>query len=218
MPRIRFGLPVFECDYSCSLGITAILQILIWLHTINTDSTNYCVFTVYCIILQCQNRPSKQRMADASSCGSSALQNAILQMWTPAVGVRSIDELCSSRYISHLPKGIPDISRQLIPAEYSDSKPPFVIEEKILSGSWSEGLFLYGHSDKSLPDIDFMYVLKHISFSEENQQSGKLEESNYLHFPKKINSRACWKKAIIFKKTKRKAQCKLQIVQSEERS
>ena len=121
-----------------------------------------------------------------ATCGSSALQHAILQVWTSAVGARSLHELqtrniekCESsfrlnfldpfavlNYIPHL--------RQNVPREVFDDQPPFVIREEILSGSWSEGLFFYGRSNTSTPDLDFMFVLEHISFSEEVQQSGNL--------------------------------------------
>ena len=115
-----------------------------------------------------------------ATCGSSALQNTILQVRTPAVGARSSHELqrrniekfrSSFRlnfldYIPHL--------RQNVPRRVFDDQPPFVIREEILSGSWSEGLYFHGRSNTSIPDLDFMFVLEHISFSEEVQQSGNL--------------------------------------------
>ena len=125
-------------------------------------------------------------MAYASCCDPSALQNAILQVWTPAVGVRcfhdlhgkNVEKLFSSfdvvRAIHYISDALPYFPKMMIPVEYSDDKPPFIIEEKIVSGSWSEGLFFYGHSNISFPDVDFMHVLKHIKFSEEDQQSGNL--------------------------------------------
>ncbi len=133
----------------------------------------------------------KLRMAYAT-CGSSALQNAILQVWTPAVGVRSfnevltrnIEKLYSSSELNFYPmytNYIPHYKHWL-PRECSDDQPPFVIGHEILSGSWSEGLFFYGHSNTSIPDMDFMHVLQHISFSEEVQQSGNLELKEYTPF------------------------------------
>ncbi len=122
-----------------------------------------------------------------ATCGSSALQNAILKVWTPAVGARSVDEVwprniekfifsskLNSLDLFSLFNYIPH-PRFIVPMEaVSDDQPPFVIGEEILSGSWSEGLFLYGRSNTSTPDLDFMFVLEHISFSEEVQQSGNL--------------------------------------------
>ena len=118
-------------------------------------------------------------MANAT-CGRSALQNAIMKVWTPVVGARSLDELQKRNmkkfdylfrlnflhYILHF--------RQDLPRRVFDGQPPFVIREEILSGSWSEGLYFHGRSNTSIPDLDFMFVLEHISFSEEVQQSGNL--------------------------------------------
>ena len=127
-----------------------------------------------------------KRMAYASSCDTSALQNAMLQVWTPAVGVRSLDEMitrniekleASFGLIGALPYymgNMPNLQMMVIADTCFDDRPPFEMKEKILSGSWSEGLFFYGHSNTSIPDLDFMYVLKHISFSKEDQQSGTL--------------------------------------------
>ena len=122
-----------------------------------------------------------------ATCGSSALQNAILKVWTPAVGARSVDEVVTrnvEKIISSSELNIFDahliIANYILqlahdlPREGSDDQPPFVIRKAILSGSWSEGLFLYGPANTSTSDMDFMFVLKHISFSEEVQQSGNL--------------------------------------------
>jgi hypothetical protein len=52
---------------------------------------------------------------------------------------------------------------------YFDTQPPFQLSEAILTGSLSEGLFLYSIEP---PDIDFMCVLKNITFSKEDQEDG----------------------------------------------
>ena len=123
-----------------------------------------------------------------ATCGSSALQKAILQLRTPVVGARSVDELFKrnnekidssfelslhDQALILLANCIPHCELNL-PRRLSDDQPPFVIGDEILSGSWSEGLFFVSLSNPSTPDMDFMHVLKHISFSEEDQQSGSL--------------------------------------------
>ena len=131
-----------------------------------------------------------------ATCGSSALQNAIMKVWTPAVGARSFDEVFTRNmeklYSSSEPNFYAPLMytnyiphyKHCLPRECSDDEPPFVIGDEILSGSWSEGLFFYGHSNTSIPDMDFMLVLEHISFSEEVQQSGNLafkEDSPFVY-------------------------------------
>ena len=54
---------------------------------------------------------------------------------------------------------------------YFDDHPPFQLDEAILTGSMTEGLFDYRVQP---PDIDFMCVLKNISFSQEDQENGNL--------------------------------------------
>ena len=116
---------------------------------------------------------------------SEALRNAILRVWTPRVGARSweslietnAEEICAS-----VGPFLPTFMiRDYFPTNfhfpidfYSDDRPPFQFKEKILSGSWSEGLYLNGYSNMSVPDMDFMLVLDHISFSEESQCCGNL--------------------------------------------
>ena len=58
--------------------------------------------------------------------------------------------------------------------EYFDDQPPFQLEKSILSGSWSEGLFLYDPDTFDPPDVDFLCTLKNISFTEEDQKCGNL--------------------------------------------
>ena len=116
---------------------------------------------------------------------SDALQNAILRVWTPTVGARSwvslIERNAEEIFASAGPFLAPVMMRDHFltnfhfPIDcYSDGRPPFRFKEKILSGSWSEGLYLNGYSNTSVPDMDFMLVLDHISFSEESQCCGNL--------------------------------------------
>ena len=122
-----------------------------------------------------------------STCDSSPLRDTILRMWTPAVGARSFIEVMEGNVLIinttfgqsyfgrlMLMDNLP--FRPIFPCleDYSDKQPPFEIEKEIVSGSWSEGLYFYGHSNLKIPDMDYMLVLKNISFSEENQLSGKL--------------------------------------------
>ncbi len=54
---------------------------------------------------------------------------------------------------------------------YFDTQSPFQLEQAILTGSMSEGLFLYS---TEAPDMDFMCVLKNITFSQKDQKDGSL--------------------------------------------
>ena len=54
---------------------------------------------------------------------------------------------------------------------YFDTQPPFQLGEAILSGSFSEGLFIFSTES---PDMDFMCVLKNITFLQHNQEDGSL--------------------------------------------
>ena len=116
---------------------------------------------------------------------SDALRNAILRVWTPTVGARSWESLIERNieeiFASAGPFLAPFMIRDHFPTNfsfsiefYSDDRPPFHFKEKILSGSWSEGLHLNGYSNMSVSDMDFMLVLDHISFSEESQRCGNL--------------------------------------------
>ena len=58
--------------------------------------------------------------------------------------------------------------------EYFDAEPPFELQEAVLSGSWSEGLFLFDPDSFDPPDVDFLCILKNISFTEEDQATGDL--------------------------------------------
>ena len=132
-----------------------------------------------------------------STCNTITLRNAILGVWTPAVGAKSFDELVNrntDKIISSFGSSI--ISRIMIRdnlplrplfpqlEDFSDAQPPFQIEQEILSGSWSEGLYFYGHEKTKIPDMDYMIVLKNISFSKEDQLTGHLalkEETPFLY-------------------------------------
>ena len=132
-----------------------------------------------------------------STCDTSVLRDAILRMWTPVVGARSFNEVIVGN--AHKINAVFGQSyfgrvmvmdnlpfRPIFPCweDYSDKQPPFEIEKEILSGSWSEGLYFYGHSNLKIPDMDYMLVLKNISFSEGDQLSGKLtlrEDTPFVH-------------------------------------
>ena len=55
---------------------------------------------------------------------------------------------------------------------YFDPWPPFQFGGSMLSGSFSEGLFLY--TPLSPPDMDYMCALKGISFTQQDQENGSL--------------------------------------------
>ena len=121
-----------------------------------------------------------------ATCDSDALRNAILRVWTPTVGARSWESLIERNIEDISASAGPLLALLMIrdkistnlhfPIEfYSDDRPPFQFKEKMLSGSWSEGLYLNDcYSDISISDMDFMLVLDHISFSEESQRCGNL--------------------------------------------
>ncbi|CAB3989956.1 Hypothetical predicted protein [Paramuricea clavata] len=143
---------------------------------------------------------------------TSPLRNAILRLWTPAVGARSLDEL-RDRHINkvmtspgnpldamRLLDNMPFTMHETIEI-YSDNQPLFEIGEVIISGSWSEGLYFYGHSNTSIPDLDYMLVLKNISFSEEDQRSGYLtlkEDTPFIYaYMTDENTAEIWKDFLV---------------------
>ena len=77
-----------------------------------------------------------------------------------------------------LEKGIESLVSKLSLQErlnkYFEDEPPFQLDESILSGSWSEGLFLYDPETFDPPDLDFMCILKNIHFTEVDQKCGDL--------------------------------------------
>ena len=52
-----------------------------------------------------------------------------------------------------------------------DTNQPLQLDETILTGSYSEGLFLFFGDP---PDMDFMCVLKNITFTQKDQENGSL--------------------------------------------
>ena len=134
----------------------------------------------------------------------SELRTTLLEVWIPPVGVRSVADLWTS-LIGHLENDAcatlyAELVKQLHISKrrverfssfktnidcYFDKEPPFEVGETFLSGSWGEGLFLYGeHCSMELPDMDFMSVLKNISFSQEDQVQGCLllrEDTPFVH-------------------------------------
>ena len=53
-----------------------------------------------------------------------------------------------------------------------DTQPPFLFGGSILTGSFSEGLFLY--TPDNPPDMDFMCLLEGITFTRQDQENGSL--------------------------------------------
>ncbi len=136
-----------------------------------------------------------------SSTDYSALKDAVLEMWVPAVGAKTADEWWRKNWQKSMHcvygENYPFVFHDLIeksaevPLEghlfktnfesYFDPQPPFQLGEKILTGSLSEGLFLYSTEP---PDMDFMCVLKNITFSHEDQENGSLvlrEETPFVY-------------------------------------
>ncbi|CAB4035847.1 Hypothetical predicted protein [Paramuricea clavata] len=111
-------------------------------------------------------------------------------MWIPAVGLRTGADYLTKNIgkfyginIDNIPYVIQDALKEklksvpqiIIPEthfdSYFDAEPPFQLGEALLTGSLSEGLFLYY---PQLPDMDFMCVLKNITLSQEDQATGCL--------------------------------------------
>jgi hypothetical protein len=133
----------------------------------------------------------------ASSADYSTLKNTILEMWEPAgVGVQTAEDLLAKNYEKifdpffnmfnifydnscSIQNGIKFICEDFCKRyvfktnfqNYFDAQPPFQLCEAILTGSLSEGLFLFTLEP---PDMDFMCVLKNIAFSQQDQADGTL--------------------------------------------
>ena len=127
----------------------------------------------------------------ATSRDYEELKSTLLEVWVPAIGVRSVADLWTSLIgelqnedlltlyeMFHIPKRRIErySSFRTNFDSYFDSEPPFQVTETFLSGSWSDGLFCLNSRDSSveLPDMDFMAVLKNITYSQEDQASGCL--------------------------------------------
>ena len=131
------------------------------------------------------------------SFGQNDLRKALLRVPRPAVGARNmydmlkitcvnmlpsfctrhaIFQLLGKEYISCIAQTWQEktLKRLMI---YFNTHPPFQFDEALLSGSWSEGLTMHQvqFDTPEISDIDFMCILKNISFSEEDQACGNLK-------------------------------------------
>ena len=124
----------------------------------------------------------------------SKLKAGLLEVWIPPVGVKSVADLWTSltaqqekaawaTLYTELDNYFHFSKRQIERRfsfknnleSYFDKEPPFQVSETFLSGSWAEGLFLYDeNTSMEPPDMDFMCVMKDISFSQEDQVQGCL--------------------------------------------
>ena len=131
----------------------------------------------------------------AGKYDDSGLKEAILQVWTPAVGLQSIEDIWYQNLTSIVSTSkffIPDACRTLYcyiiakyfcktgirntVRNYFDKHEPFQLKKSIVSGSWSEGLFVFFESSEEItpPDVDFMCVLENINFTTSDQICGNL--------------------------------------------
>jgi hypothetical protein len=127
-------------------------------------------------------------MIQASSVDYWTFKDKLLKMWVPAVGVETAAGLCTKNFEKFFAEEIscvmPDfLDREMVEEIFElhvfkqdlessfDTQPPFQLNEAILTGSLTEGLFLYTAEP---PDVDFMCELKNIMFSKEDQESGCL--------------------------------------------
>ncbi|CAB4003979.1 Hypothetical predicted protein [Paramuricea clavata] len=129
-------------------------------------------------------------MNQTSSVDFLILKENLLQMWLPVKGAQTVPEFCRLNWekiavymfqMNIIPftfknnRGEEFCKRQVFKTSfenYFDAQPPFQLGEAILSGSFSEGLFLYS---SETPDMDVMCVLKNITFSEGDQEDGNLQ-------------------------------------------
>ena len=138
------------------------------------------------------------------SFGQSDLRKALLLVPKHAAGARNIADILKINLENMLPnsfnyfeKVVPaftkclisciaeDIDKQLLELlmKYFNTNPPFQFDEALLSGSWSEGLTMHQVLNTSeLSDMDFMCILKNISFSAEDQACGNLEVKEHTPF------------------------------------
>ena len=132
----------------------------------------------------------------ARNYDDSGLKEAILQVWTPTVGLQSIEEIwyqnLTSIFSSNIDKSdahrtfgcyrpiIVKLFCKLLMLNtvrrYFDKHRPFQLKKSIVSGSWSEGLSIFFESSEKIkpPDVDFMCVLENINFTTSDQISGNL--------------------------------------------
>ena len=132
-------------------------------------------------------------MSGALTNNYSVLKDCLLKIWTLALGARTpfefveknCEKLCQHTYFGRkdIPPQRPDLLKNKIYEIFStfvfdaslencfDTQPPFQLDETILTGSFSDGPFLFANEP---PDVDFMCVLANIMFSEEDQENGCL--------------------------------------------
>ena len=133
-------------------------------------------------------------------CNQIHLRHALLRIWTPAAGVRCISDMVRINFekslqyltdrkeisvlavaimenvgldVSLFAKRIQDNFGALIQKHF-DNEAPYQLDVALLTGSWSEGLHLYNSASLDIPDMDFVCILKNISFSEMDQACGNL--------------------------------------------
>ncbi|CAB3985967.1 Hypothetical predicted protein [Paramuricea clavata] len=132
-------------------------------------------------------------MIQFSSDDYSTLKSTLLEMWVPIVGVHTPADLWTKNYVKafcsivkmdNFPTALQNkmkrtneefCKRSVFKTNFQsffDTQPPFQLSEAILTGSLSEGLFLYSLEP---PDMDIMCVLKNITFSQEDQKNGSLQ-------------------------------------------
>ena len=126
-------------------------------------------------------------MTEASSVNYSSLNHTLLAIKVPSVTncfdvfehfLETIDTSVDSAGLKNTAKrrACEHISKISFFKEnferYFDPWPPFQFGGSMLSGSFSEGLFLY--TPLSPPDMDYMCALKGISFTQQDQENGSL--------------------------------------------
>ena len=136
-------------------------------------------------------------MTEASSVNYSSLNNTLLAIKVPSVTscfdlfehfLETIDRSDDSAGLktAAIRRACEHISKVSLFKEnfkrYFDPWPPFQFGGSMLTGSFSEGLFLY--TPYNPPDMDYMCVLKGISFTRQDQENGSLvvrEDSPFVY-------------------------------------
>ena len=123
-------------------------------------------------------------MAQADSSIVSKLRKAILNICNYPRGCRRFSDIIGSIPITHeleegkkLCETVRSIHDERIFNsfnKYFDNEEPFQLEDVLISGSYSEGVYKVNLQTNSTSDIDFMLILKNIKVTEEDQKSGNL--------------------------------------------
>ena len=125
-------------------------------------------------------------MAQANANTATRLRKAILQICKYQRGYRRLSDVClvkqlSQRSSSSEQKEFLKVFGDMLDEHmfkcannYFDTEGPFQLEDILISGSISEGMFTIDFKKETMSDTDFMLVLKNIKVTQEDQKKGNL--------------------------------------------